>query len=83
VIYQYYRYIASYSVVFATLLLNISLMVSVTMCHEVLTEFQYFGRKALKIKRVWDFTKVYRHKCWRQCVDFCLENALKLACMHL
>jgi hypothetical protein len=37
-----------------------------------------FGRKALKIKRVWNFTKVYRHKHRRQCVDFCLKNALKL-----
>jgi hypothetical protein len=36
-----------------------------------------FGRKALKIKRVWDFTKVYRHKCRRQCVDFCLKKCAK------
>jgi hypothetical protein len=42
-----------------------------------------FGRKALKIKRVWDFTKVYRPKCRRQCVDFCMKNALRLTCMHL
>jgi hypothetical protein len=42
-----------------------------------------FGRKALKIKRVWDFTKVYRHKCRRHCVDFCLKNALELTCMDL
>jgi hypothetical protein len=38
---------------------------------------------ALKIKRVWIFTKVYRHKYRRQCVDFCLENALKLTYVHL
>jgi hypothetical protein len=42
-----------------------------------------FGRKALKIKRLWNFTKVYRHKYRRQCIDFCLKNALKLICVHL
>jgi hypothetical protein len=42
-----------------------------------------FGRKALKINRVWNFIKVYRHKCRRQCVDFCLKNALKLTCVRL
>jgi hypothetical protein len=42
-----------------------------------------FGRKALKIKRVWNFTKVYRHKHRRQCTDFCLKNALKLTYVHL
>jgi hypothetical protein len=29
-----------------------------------------FFRKALKIKRFWDFTKVYRYKCRNQCVNF-------------
>jgi hypothetical protein len=42
-----------------------------------------FGRKALKTKRVWNFTKVYRHKYRRQCSDFCLKNALKLTYVHL
>jgi hypothetical protein len=42
-----------------------------------------FGCKALKIKRVWNFTKVYRHKYRRQCVDFCTESALKLTYVHL
>jgi hypothetical protein len=42
-----------------------------------------FGRKALKIKRVWNFTKVYRHKYRRQCTDFCLKSALKLTYVHL
>jgi hypothetical protein len=32
-----------------------------------------FGRKALKIKMVWNFTKVYRHKYRRQCTDCCLK----------
>jgi hypothetical protein len=36
-----------------------------------------FGRKALKIKRVWNFTKVYRHKYRRQCTDFCLKKCAK------
>jgi hypothetical protein len=38
---------------------------------------------ALKVKRVWIFTKVYRHKYRRQCTDFCVENALKLTYVHL
>jgi hypothetical protein len=42
-----------------------------------------FGRKALKIKRVWNFTKVYRHKYRRQCVDFSLKRSLKLTYVHL
>jgi hypothetical protein len=32
-----------------------------------------FGRKALKVKRVWNFTKVYMHKFRRQCLDFSLK----------
>jgi hypothetical protein len=39
--------------------------------------YSVFGRNALKVKRVWDFTKVYRHKCRRQCVDVCLKKCAK------
>jgi hypothetical protein len=32
------------------------------------------GSKALKLKRVWDFTKVYRYKYRNQCVDLTLSE---------